>query len=272
MPTPRKTLKRQFWVRLGLDALGRRETVLAAAGGAAAVVASRLPPLIDRLPTISWVVILAFGTAVTLWVLWEALRDGFRQARIVSDVLSANAGPENLEDVDLQATVRRAVETRRHIGDLLHSLDRDGTMPRGLLPGLDGWLRHFVALAARLDALKRELSFVIERSVAAKARMDAVERRLGDERDPSMKGELERTLLGYRKTLEFPRDIEAMVDRATLKLEQSENLLSSVHGALVLLGTTGLETVAAQRLLEDISDDILDLDAVVASTMRLESA
>lgn len=271
MPVPSNDLKRQFWVRMGLDALRRRETIAAAAGSIVAAIASRLPPLADRLPSMSSKAILAFGTVATLWVLWEALRDERRQARIVG-VLGTRAGLDDLRDDGLRLTVSQALETSRHIDDLLRSMDRDGTMPRNLLPELDGWFRQFLALAARLDVLKRELSFVIDRSDMAKLRMADVERRLEHEKNPGMREEFERVLLGYRKLSAYPIDIAAIVERSDLKLQQSASLLSSVHGALVLLGTTGLETGAAERLLEGISDDILDLEAMITSTVRLASA
>ena len=61
-----------------------------------------------------------------------------------------------------------------------------------------------------------------------------------------------------------------VVDRATLELEQSANLISSIHGHLLLDGAIGLEEGAAARLHAEIAADTIELDAIATAVIRIE--
>jgi hypothetical protein len=264
-------LKRRFWIRLWMSALVRIETAAVVAGTVLALAASRLPPFSDRVPDYAGSAILVFGCAAVLWLTLEGLYDAARQGHAVRDVLIDRIDIESLEDATLRSTVERAFEIRRRIIELgTRRRGEDGGPEVDISAQLDGWLGHFLKLARRLDALHRELAFANERAMSDEVRIAALEAELRSGSDTRMGSEIERTLVGYRRNLALAREIGTVVGRAALKIEQSVNLISSVHGQLVLAGAARLEGGAAERLRAEIAADAAELDRLTAAVRDVE--
>lgn len=172
--------------------------------------------------------------------------------------------------------LRRALEysaAMHQLSDLHGGALRDSL--RQTVADVETWIEHMVNLARQIDTF--EDSDLISRDLkAVPRRIEQTRRRLQDEQDPVLRGELQRQLDQLRQQLDNLNAVVSNGRRAVLRLENTLSSLGTVHAQMTLLGTRKVDSGSARRLREEIHDEVSELqdtieamDEVQAEHLRL---
>ena len=119
-------------------------------------------------------------------------------------------------------------------------------------------------LARRLDAYRGDPIILGDRD-ALKESIPNLQRRLAQENDERVRGQLETTLGDQQRLQVNIAELDNRMQRADLQLDSSLASLGTVYSQLLLIGSKDVDGGQAERLQADISDEVNSLQDVVAS-------
>ncbi|MBU0490421.1 MAG: hypothetical protein KKA73_23850 [Chloroflexi bacterium] len=258
-----ETMKQQLWRSVLSYAIFRPESALVLAGTIICVGLS----LID-LPWLpgEWWLWLIFGLIGEALIVLTTLRDERVVKRIMDQMFRQEFDVRKLRSRDLRDKLSQALEYRDAV---LTEIDRkqdavlDGYLT-DMARGLEDWIAQVYRLALGLDAYGRDT--VIARDMETVPReLEAFEKRLAREPGSAVRQDLEETVAIKRsqwKTLQNLRDTMA---KAQLQLENTLSTMSTVYTQVVLLGAKDVSSGRAQRLQQDMAEQIRALEDIRAT-------
>lgn len=187
-------------------------------------------------------------------------------ARVVADMLRHDFDPARLRSKESQAKIDKALEYRQRIAEAA-ARAREGLLRDHLQETarqIDEWIANMYSLATRLDAyesdqvIHRDLNSVPQaiQNLAAKLKV---------EEDEAVREQMRQTLQAKQQQLASLKALENTMQKAELQMDSTITALGTVYSQLLLVGVKDIDSGRAQRLREDISEQVNQLHDLVSS-------
>ncbi|MBX3065532.1 MAG: hypothetical protein KF726_21330 [Anaerolineae bacterium] len=206
---------------------------------------------------------LAFGVVAEGAYLWATVTDPAAAAAAVSRMLQERFDPRDIRNQHAREQMRKALEYKSRIDEFV--LKQSGAMKESLSQTsqeINDWIEQIYQLAKSIDLF--EANDIIERDRrTVPTDLANLKRRLGMESDPTIKRELEDAIETREKLAASLKTIENNAKRTEIKIDNTVAQLSTVFAQMQLLNSRELDSGKAQRLREEIRDEIASLGDIV---------
>ena len=129
---------------------------------------------------------------------------------------------------------------------------------------LSNWVSNMYALALRLDSYRRDDLLKQQRDTLPQEINGLVEQRKVASK-PTVQTQLHQVLASKRQQWQTLRDLDDRMTQASLQLEQSLTALATVYSQIQLIDAQSVESGRAERLQEDIQEQVAQLGDLVNS-------
>jgi len=225
---------------------------------------------IRLLPGEAWIAILLFGLAAEGALILSSMSDPESGTSHVGAMLEAHFGVLGIRDKAIREQVGRAFEYRVRMEDVLGGKGRvlRGTMSE-TVAGVDSWLTGIGRLAKRLDRFRDEALFQSADKFQLRERISDLEGRAREVSDKKVQRQLRETMAGRRHQLRMIEKLENLMERGELRLEHAVGALGTIYTQVTIFAARGMDEGDAARLAHEISDEIEQVDAVLAAMDRV---
>jgi hypothetical protein len=153
--------------------------------------------------------------------------------------------------------------SQRHRGAMKLSLDQT-------VMDVNDWIAHMYDLALHIDSFE-ENELVKRDRVQVPQQIAAAQKRLQVERDPAVQRDLEAQYEQLNRQLDNLRATESSAKRAEIQLESTLTSLGTVYAQMSLLGTKEVDSSRAQRLREEIKDEVASLQDTIEALGEVQA-
>jgi len=127
---------------------------------------------------------------------------------------------------------------------------------------IDQWLDNMYSLAVRLDA------FAVDRTIqqdlhSVPSTIQTYEQRLRSVTDDRLRAQMLEIYDAKKAQWESLKNLQATMARARLQMDSALTALGTVYSQILLIGVKDIDSGRAQRLREDIAEEIKSLHDVV---------
>jgi hypothetical protein len=119
-------------------------------------------------------------------------------------------------------------------------------------------------LARRLDAYRAD-EMIRQESQSVEPAIEALKRRLALEDDDTVKRQISQAIAQRQIQRDNLRKLENVMERAELQLESTLTAMATVYSQMMILGSRDVASGRAQRLQQDIADQVQALQDVVVT-------
>lgn len=216
------------------------------------------------IPWLPWWIWLLMGAIAEVAILWTSLSDEATAARVVADMFRRQFDPHTLHQTQLRDRVEKALEYRGRIEEVVQRTQK-GVLREHLTETarqISDWVEQVYALARRLDAyesdpvLKQDL-----RSVPLAIKNFST--RLETEDDEAVRTQLRETIASKEAQWANLQRLQNTMEKAEYQLENTLAAMGTVYAQLQLLGAKDVDSGRAQRLREDIAEQVAALQDVL---------
>jgi hypothetical protein len=223
-----------------------------------------LPQITNALP--SWITWLALGLGLLgeIGLVWSSLKDPEFRAKAVAEMFREKFNAREIKDKKLRAQVQQALEYRDRIDEVINQ-SREGILRQHLKDvsrGITDWMENVFRLAKRLDAYERDEMIRRDRTAVDPA-IEKLKRRLATEDDGTVKRQISQAIAQRQIQRDNLRRLENVMERAEFQLESTLTAMGTVYSQIMILSSRDVGSGRAQRLQQDIADQVQALQDVV---------
>ena len=202
----------------------------------------------------------------------SSLTDKAEQQKAVESLFRQKYNTGGIRDRNLRAKLAEAEQYRQRIQQAI-ARQRSGIL-RDRLVSTTGqvydWIANMVKLAQRIDTYRSDT--IIRRDLETVPReIKELQTRLRLESDPRVRGQIEQTLNSKRQLHRNLDDLDNRMERADLQLDHSLAALGTVYSQTLLVGSKDVDSDRAERLRDDIRDEVGALQDIVESLNEVYS-
>jgi hypothetical protein len=208
-----------------------------------------------------WLILGALGE---IGLVWSSIRDPEFRARAVSDMFREKFKPREIKNKGLRQRVEKALEYRERIDEVIEK-SREGVMRdhmKDVSQGITRWMENVFRLAKRLDAYLADDVLHKDRKSVEPA-IETLKKRLALEDDDTVKRQISQTIAQKQIQRDNLDKLQNVMERAQFQLESTITAMGTVYSQIVLLGSRDVASGRAQRLGQDIADQVRALQDVV---------
>lgn len=228
-----------------------------------------------------FVILFAFGVAPFSW--WQpffwlilgavgvlafvaaTVTDPGAQQRIIQRVLAERYDPNTIQNPGARERLRKALEYYSVIQKMVGTRSGASRVEfQNTLEEIDEWIGHMYELGKRID-LFDENQIINRDRMQARNELDALNRRLQAESDERVKEEIRRSIQIKETQLENLKNLEANVKRADIQMDNTLAALGTIYAQLQLIGSKAIDRGSAQRLRNEVHDQIMNLQDTIAA-------
>jgi len=255
----RKQIERRARQAIVQYALFRWESAVVIAG--AILLSFFVPQPFPGWPAWGWA---ALAVVAELLIVYTSLTDPETNARVVADLFRQQFSPHEVRDKRLQEQIEQALSYHERVERLVQQ-QRGGVLRDRLADTtaqLGDWLESIFQLARKLDAYQADT--IIHRDRAAVPEdIRRLRARLQAEDDPGVRAQLEAALAGREAQWQSLEALDNTMDRARYQLESTISALGTIYSQVQLIGARDMDSDRAQRLRQDIADQVTVLQDIV---------
>lgn len=229
------------------------------------------PQYVEILPWWTW---LLGGLAGEAALVFSSLTDADAHRRVVAQMLKDEFHPERLRDPWLQQQVQSAFDYRTRITSAIRER-RDSVLKDHLAATasqLDEWLEEVYGLAQRLDRYKNERDLHMSNRERAEQRLKELKEQLEDDTAPAVRREIEYNIDSLQRQLEAIVQLEASMERARLRLENTITAMGTIYTQTMLVGAKDIDSGRARRLRQEIGEEVNELGDVLSAMDEVYAA
>ena len=206
------------------------------------------------------------GLIGELSIVISSLTDKNEMQKVMESLFREKYNAGGIHDKNLRVKLEEADQYRRRIQEVL------GQQKSGLLRDrlvdttaqVYDWIANMVRLARRIDMYRDDT--IIERDMETVPKdVRDLKARLALESDSRVREQMETTLESKRQLAENLQELDRRMERADLQLDHSLAALGTVYAQLLLIGSKDVDSDRAQRLRDDIHDEVATLQDLVES-------
>ena len=214
-----------------------------------------------------WWLWLLFGLVGEALIMLTTLRDEGLYKQVMDKMFRQEFDINKLRSPDLRQKLSKALEYRDLVVKEIER-EEDPVLDEHLSDiarGLEDWIAQIYHLAQGLDVYRRDP--VITRDMeTVEEELIEFEKRLTKEKEGPVRGELEKTVAIKRSQWDTLKNLRDTMAKAQLQLENTLAAMSTVYTQVVLLGAKDVDSSRAQRLQQDMTEQISTL-ADIGATM-----
>jgi hypothetical protein len=210
-----------------------------------------------------WLVLGALGE---IGLVWTSLTDPEFRAKAVAEMFREKFKPREINHKGLQERVEKALEYRDRIDEVINK-SREGVMREHLKDvsrGVNDWMENVFRLARRLDAYMAD-EMIRQDLQSLPSSIDNLKKRLALEDSDTVKRQISQTVAQKQIQLDNLRKLENVMERAQFQLESTITAMGTVYSQMMILGSRDVASGRAQRLQQDITDQVQALQDVVTT-------
>jgi len=250
------------------NAFFRLESALMVGGTILATVF--LPGLIPFIPWFIWPILGVIGEAA---VVSSSLTDKAEQQKVIESLFREKYSIAGIRDRSLREKLNEAEQYRQRIQQVVEQ-QRSGVLRdrlKATTTQVYDWIANMVALARRIDTFRSDA--IIQRDLrTVPQEIKRLEGRLALERDPRVREQMQATLVSSREQGDSLYELKGRMDRADLQLDHSLASLGTVYSQMLLIGSKDVDSDRAERLRDDIRDQVLALHDITESLNEVYDA
>jgi hypothetical protein len=216
------------------------------------------------LPFWKWWYWLLLGASGEVALIWSSLQDPEFRARAVGEMFREKFDTRGIQDKDLKAQVSKALEYRDRIDGAI-SKSREGVLRdhlRDVSGGITHWMENVFTLAKRLDAYQADQMIHRDRQ-SVEPEIEALKKRLGTEDDDAVKRQISQAIAQKQIQRDNLKKLQNVMEKAEFQLESTITAMGTVYSQMMILGSRDVSAGRAQRLQQDIDDQVRALQDVV---------
>ncbi|MBO9393494.1 hypothetical protein, partial [Caldilinea sp.] len=199
-------------------------------------------------------------------IIYSSLTDVETNARVMLELFQEKLDPSRIKDKTLRKEVEEALEYQRRI-EMQVRRQRAGLIRERLDDAanqISDWVSNIYQLALRLDAYLADDLLARDRTRLPQDIQQLSEAR-AREQNPDVQRQLDEVIAGKRNQWQTLRQLDARMKQAQLQMEQSLTALGTVYGQVQLLNAEAINSGRAERLRNDILEQVKRLDDLVSS-------
>ena len=185
-------------------------------------------------------------------------------AQVVEQMLRAKFDPAAIKDAESRRYVDKGLEYRAQIEAAAYRA-RPGLLRDNLAETadeIDRWLENMYSLALRLDA------FAADRTIqqdlhSVPSTLQTYEQRMKTVADDKLRAQMHDIYEAKKAQWESLKNLQETMARARLQMDSALTALGTVYSQILLIGVKDIDSGRAQRLREDIAEEIKSLHDVV---------
>jgi hypothetical protein len=208
---------------------------------------------------------LIFGAVAEALYLGVTVTDPKAAQHAVDIMLTEQFSPNDIKSPVARERLKRALEYRRLIGE---AANRHGGAMRTSINAtaseINDWIEQIYRLAKRMDGFEENEVITRDRRMVPQD-LKNLRRRLENEDAPSVRAELEEAIQTKETQLANLRSLENNVKRADIQLDHTLSALGTVYAQVQLIDSKDLDSARAQRLQDDIRDEVLSLQDTISA-------
>ncbi|MGQ9585867.1 MAG: hypothetical protein ACUVXG_10770 [Anaerolineae bacterium] len=213
----------------------------------------------------SWYWLVLGGVAEVILIV-ASVTDPETGRRVVQDMFRQEYNPRQIRDQGLRAQMEKALDYRRRIeAKVLET--HEGPLREHLADSarrIDEWVASIYRLASRLDAYHTD-DWAAGQLSALPGEIAGIRRKMRDEDDPDVRVQMERTAAQKETQLANLTRLQNLMEQAEFRLEETLTALGTTYSQLLLIGARDVGSSRAQRLDQDIDEQIAALQDIVAA-------
>jgi hypothetical protein len=224
-------------------------------------------PFRGALPIWRWWFWIVLGVLAESLIVVTSIYDPAVRERIVAEMFREKFNPGEIVSPSYRERLERALDYREQMEFLLQRT-RDGALRTHLaatVNDVSDWIGNMFSLARRLDHYSRS-SILKQDKDAIPEQIKALSQRLDTETDERMIAQLRQTIDQKRAQFEQLEQLDNMMERAELQLDDTLSAMGTVYAQMQFIGAKDIDSGRAQRLRADIADQVHSLSDI-AQTM-----
>jgi hypothetical protein len=208
-----------------------------------------------------WLILGALGEA---GFVWSSVKDPEFRARAVGEMFREKYDADEIENQALRQRVDKALDYRDHI-DAVIAKSKDGVLRDHMADvsqGISNWMESVFRLARRLDAYMADETLRQDLQSVEPA-IEALKKRLAVEDDDTVKRQISQTIAQKQIQRDNLKKLQNVMEQAQFQLESTITAMGTVYSQIMILGARDVASGRADRLQQDITDQIQALQDVV---------
>jgi tetratricopeptide (TPR) repeat protein len=208
-----------------------------------------------------WLVLGALGE---IGLVWSSVKDPEFRARAVGEMFREKFEPREIKNNALRARVEKALEYRERFDEVI-AKSREGVMRDHMADvsqGTTDWMENIFELAKRLDAYMAD-EMLRQDLQSVEPSIEALKKRLALEEDDTVKRQISQTIAQKQIQRDNLYKLQNVMERAQFQLESTVTAMGTVYSQMMILGSRDVASGRAERLQEDIDDQVQALQDVV---------
>ena len=214
-------------------------------------------------PWWQWWYWLILGVMGEILVIYTSIKDEMTGRKVVSDMLRQEFNPAEIRSPEYRQRVEKALEYRQRIEEHVRTLDA-GLLRDHLLDttgGVADWVASVFGLAKRVDRYNSDQMVLRDRRDLPREIVE-LRARLQREDSQAVRQELQQAIAAKEGQLVNLQKLQNMIEKAGVQLETTLTALGTVYSQILLVGAKDIDSGRAQRLREDISDQVAALQSL----------
>ncbi len=209
-----------------------------------------------------WLIV---GAALEVIYLVTTLTDPAARQQAVTRMLTEKFDPRDIKNISARQRLQKALEYKKSIDEFVaKQTSALRTSLSETAHEIDEWIALIYRLAKSIDNF--ESNVIIERDRrSVPTELQSLERRLRIETDPGVKAELQKAIEIRRALLDDLQKVESQVKRTEIQMDSTVAQLSTVHAKLQLIDAKELDSGRAQRLQQEIHEEVASLSDMVSA-------
>jgi hypothetical protein len=210
-----------------------------------------------------WLVLGFLGEAL---LVWTSLSDPEFRAKAVGEMFREKFNARSIRDANLRKQVEKALEYRDRIDQTIGK-SRDGVLREHLKDvsrGINTWGENVFRLAARLDAYLADRMIHDDMQAVGPA-IEALTKKLALEDDDTVKRQISQTIAQRQIQRDNLLKLENVMEQAQFQLESTLTAMGTVYSHIMILSARDVASGRAQRLQQDVKDQVQALQDVVTT-------
>jgi len=129
---------------------------------------------------------------------------------------------------------------------------------------IDEWITNLHHLAQRLDAFEND-EVIHQDMRSVPLAIQNLQAKLRVEDDASVREQMQQTIESKRAQLANLQQLENMMQKAELHMDTTLTAMGTIYSQLLLVGVKDVDSGRAQRLRQDITEQVKQLEDVASS-------
>jgi hypothetical protein len=208
-----------------------------------------------------WLILGALGE---IGLVWSSVKDPEFRAKAVAEMFRESFKARDVHDQALRSQVDKALEYRDKIDEAI-AKSREGVMRDHMADvsrGITQWMENVYRLAKRLDAYVTD-DTLRQDMQAVQPAIESLKKRLALEDDETVKRQISQTIAQKQIQWDNLRKLQNVMEQAQFQLESTITAMGTVYSQVMILSARDVASGRAQRLQQDIADQVQALQDVV---------